>query len=145
MDINHPLYITLKEYYTSVSTKINSEKNDGSLLIQYIEDTYDTYDTCKKLELELGLELTQLKKIKYDECYYCKYDIDKTTYSIKFYCYFSNKLIYKNASSRVILNECVFDLGKYKYFEVNDYGENSLNYLINNFKNTLIIFSDYDL
>jgi hypothetical protein len=91
MDINHPLYYALKDYYTSLSDKYFTEVNDNSLSIQYIEDT------C-------GIDSKESKLIKFKKecidhdlyiCYIKNTDISCIEFddTVKFYCCFTDYCI----------------------------------------------------
>jgi hypothetical protein len=106
MDINHPLYVTLKDYYTNLD--LNSSNIDNSLLIQYIEDTYkikndnksDNYDCLKPHHLEC------------DRMYFV--NIIKTSETLELYCHFTNKFL--NKPKKTFLSN-IYCLGKYGYIK----------------------------
>jgi len=124
MDINHPLYSTLKDYYINLDSNI-----DNTLIIQYIEDTCDIddyikfKDDCSKCRVG-GVDIK-------DEIYFC---YTKKEYSLKFrktmtifYCYFTNKVIYENFCKYVNYEKNIQKLNKYTYhFDYN----NNINYII---------------
>jgi hypothetical protein len=110
MDINHPLYSTLKDYYTNLD--INSSDIDNSLLLQYIEDTcgIDKNDDNFRYFNECYLQC--------DKMYFV--NMIKTSKTLESYCYFTNKFlnrfcIVEESCSDVINCYGMISLGKYNF------------------------------
>jgi len=101
MDINHPLYPVLKDYYTN-STGVTN----GDLLIQYIEDTCDI-DNDK---YRIFLNLKNSKSIS--NWYFCNKQIFVENKS-NYYCYFTNRKINIENTDSDLLSNSQFILGKY--------------------------------
>jgi hypothetical protein len=114
MDINHPLYYALKEYYTNLdSAEPNSTKFiDNNLLLQYIEDTCDMdkndnnynnyFKTFKSCYLVYFANTKISKSLEY-ESYFVE--------SMELYCYFTNKYLNKFDS---YVNSIGY-VGKYRF------------------------------
>jgi hypothetical protein len=86
MDINHPLYNTLKDYYINLSDDII--KTDNNLLLQYIEDTYKTKNNIIN---ELNFNYFKLSYFKYDKMYFV--NMIKTPKTMELYCHFTNRFL----------------------------------------------------
>jgi hypothetical protein len=123
MDINHPLYSTLKDYYTNLD--INSSDVDNNLLIQYIEDTYKIKaDECDKYNF-ICLKTTYSKC---DRVYFVNVKVMETT---KLYCHFTDKLLNKLTNSDFLYkNNC---MGKYRFIYYVDDKQYSNVYIFNNY------------
>jgi hypothetical protein len=134
MDINHPLYLALKDYYTNLSDDIHNynnfysddhidEKNDNSLLFQYIEDTYGV-----EAEDDVIFNFNYFKSSLYPNCCRLYFVNIKINEMIEVYCYFTNKLLNSMKNNRLIF---IRNIGNYKYIALN-YGKYNVSYLYKN-------------
>jgi len=134
MNINHPLYSTLKDYYINISNNIDinlysselmSKKSiDNSLIMQYIEDICDIETNGEKSNIWY---FKQKCSFNNTIVYFCNvvnnYDKINDCDRTDFYCNFSNKRILV-----IFKNDIRFYLGKdktnkYMYVDIQNWDD----------------------
>jgi hypothetical protein len=108
MNINHPLYNVLKDYYTNLSklSSIPREYVDNNLLFQYIEDT------CGIDKDDNNFICFKLFYLNCFSMYFINFKTSKITGKIELYCCFTNKFLNKYIEINLADN---YNVGIYKY------------------------------